>query len=89
MFAQGEFNLGNMTALTVPQAALALREGFSYVFRLGELADNKAKVTQVKVKLGQRSGNHYEILSGLKPEDKVVASGAAFLSDGDSVRVVR
>jgi RND family efflux transporter MFP subunit len=89
MFAQGEFNMGNKAALTLPQEALSLREGFSYVFRLGELVDNKAKVTQVKVQLGQRTGGNYEILSGLNPDDKVVASGAAFLADGDSVQVVR
>jgi len=89
MFAQGEFNLGNATALAVPQQALALREGFSYVFRVNEISDNQAKVSPVKVELGQRSGDHYEILAGLKPEDKFVASGAAFLADGDSVRVVR
>jgi HlyD family secretion protein len=29
-----------------------------------------------------------EILAGLKPEDRLVASGASFLSDGDTVRVV-
>jgi RND family efflux transporter MFP subunit len=89
MFAQGEFYLGSGPALTVPQEALSLREGFSYVFRLGEQVQGLAKVSQVKVQLGRRSGGRYEILSGLKPEDKLVASGAAFLADGDSVRVVR
>jgi hypothetical protein len=29
-----------------------------------------------------------EILSGLTPDDRLVASGASFLSDGDLVRVV-
>ena len=89
MFAQGEFHLGSDTALTIPQEALSLREGFSYVFRLGEQTKGQAKITQVKVQLGRRSGNYYEVLSGLTPDDKVVASGAAFLADGDSVRVVQ
>ena len=32
MFAQGTFELGSSPALTVPQAAVVLRDGFSYVF---------------------------------------------------------
>jgi RND family efflux transporter MFP subunit len=34
MFARGEFRLGDKPALTVPQSALLLREGFAYVFRV-------------------------------------------------------
>lgn len=89
MFAQGEFYLGSSPALTLPQDALSLREGFSYVFRLGKPSNGQATVAQVKVQLGRRMGDHYEILSGINPEDRIVASGAAFLTDGDSVRVVQ
>ncbi len=88
MFAQGEFTLGSSSALTIPQDALSLREGFSFVFRLGQQTQDHATVSQVKVQLGRRMGEHYEILSGLKQEDRLVASGAAFLTDGDSVKVV-
>jgi RND family efflux transporter MFP subunit len=89
MFAQGEFDLGSSSALTVPQSSLSLREGFSYVFRLGEQIKDQATVMQVKVQLGRQVGNHYEVISGLNPEDKLVANGSAFLTDGDSVRVVQ
>jgi RND family efflux transporter MFP subunit len=93
MFAQGEFNLGNSPGLTVPQEALSLREGFSFVFRLSEQTNvqnkDQAKVTQVKVQLGRRAKDRYEILSGIKPDDRLVASGSAFLADGDVVRVVQ
>jgi RND family efflux transporter MFP subunit len=89
MFARGEFETGIKTGLTVPQAALSLREGFSYVFRLGEQNGDLARVSQIKVQLGQRSGDSFEILSGLKPDDRLVASGASFLADGDTVRVVQ
>lgn len=41
------------------------------------------------MQLGESAGDNYEILSGLKPEDKIVAGGAAFLADGDNVQVVR
>lgn len=88
MFARGEFLLGAGTALTVPQDALSLRDGFSYVFRLSSQSGELAKVQQLKVQLGRRAGDVVEILSGLSPDDRLVASGASFLADGDSVRVV-
>lgn len=84
MFARGEFELGSSGALTVAQTALVVRDGFSYVYRVG--ADNR--VTQLKVQTGRLMGDQVEILGGLKPEDRLVASGAGFLSEGDLVRVV-
>jgi len=61
-----------------------LRDGFSYVFKVG--SDNK--VVQTKVAVGQRVAERIEILSGLDAAARVVASGAGFLADGDTVRVV-
>ena len=84
MFARGEFELGKSGALTVPQTAVVLRDGFSYVYRVG--ADNR--VTAVKVQSGRVLGDQVEVLSGVKPDDKLVTSGGSFLSDGDLVRVV-
>lgn len=89
MFARGEFHLGSSAGLTVPQETLSLRDGFSYVFRLTEQTEDRARVKQVKVQLGRRNGDTLEILSGLAPDDQLVAGGASFLADGDSVRVVR
>lgn len=89
MFAHGEFHLGARPALTVPLAALSLREGFSYVFRLSEESAGRARVSQVKVQLGRRGGDRVEIVSGLEAGDRLVAGGASFLADGDLVRVVR
>jgi RND family efflux transporter MFP subunit len=89
MFAHGEFHLGAQPGLTVPQAALSLREGFSYVFRLHDEKGGEARVSQVKVQLGRRTGDRVEIVSGLEPTDRLVAGGASFLTDGDIVRVVR
>jgi RND family efflux transporter MFP subunit len=89
MFARGEFNLGSSAGLTVPQDTLSLREGFSYVFKLGEQTDDRARVSQVKVELGRRTDNSLEILAGINPEDRLVSSGASFLTDGDTVRIVQ
>lgn len=84
MYARGEFKLGNQTALTLPQQALVLRDGFTYAMRIGE----NNKVTQVKLQTGKRSGDAVEILTGAKAGERFVASGAAFLADGDTVRVI-
>jgi RND family efflux transporter MFP subunit len=84
MYARGEFELGNSGALTVPQTAVVVRDGFSYVYRVG---DDK-RVSQLKVQTGRVVGEQIEIQSGVKPEDKLVASGGSFLSDGDLVKVV-
>ncbi len=84
MFARGDFQIGSSSALTLPQSAVLLRDGFSYVFRLGP--DNR--VAQAKVTVGRRVAERIEITGGLDPASRVVASGAGFLADGDTVRVV-
>ncbi len=84
MFARGEFELGRTGAVTLPQSAVLLRDGFSYVFQLE--ADNR--VAQKKVTVGRRAGDRIEITSGVEANARVVATGAGFLSDGDTVRVV-
>ena len=84
MFARGEFEIGTGSGLTLPQSAVLLRDGFSTVLRVG--ADSK--VSQLKVSVGRRIGDRIEITGGLAPDARVVASGAGFLGDGDTVRVV-
>ena len=84
MFARGEFALGSSSALTVPQTAVVVRDGFSYVTRVG--ADKRA--SQIKVQTGRVVGDQVEIRSGVTPQDQLVESGGSFLSEGDLVRVV-
>jgi HlyD family secretion protein len=84
MYAQGEIALGQSQALTVPQSAVVVRDGFSYVYTVG--ADQK--VSQLKIQTGRQSGDRVEVTSGLKADARVVASGGAFLNHGDTVRVV-
>jgi RND family efflux transporter MFP subunit len=84
MFARGEFELAHSQALTLPQSAVVLREGFAYVFRM----EGGDRVAQAKVALGRRVGERMEIVSGLDPAARVVATGAGFLADGDVVKVV-
>ena len=83
MFARGDFELGASSALTIPQRALVVRDGFNYVFKVSP--DNR--VSQVKVQTGRMAGERIEVLGGLAPEDRVAIDGAAFLNDGDLVRI--
>lgn len=84
MFARGDFELGSSPALTLPQSAVVLRDGFSYVYTVAE----NNKVSQIKVQTGRRVGERVEITGGLKANARVVTSGAGFLGDGDTVKVV-
>jgi RND family efflux transporter MFP subunit len=84
MFASGEFEVGVSDSLTLPQSAVQVRDGYSYVFLLGA----NAKVARTKVSTGRRSGERIEILNGLEPTAQVVTAGGGFLSDGDVVRVL-
>ena len=83
MFGRGEFELGESKALTVPQQAVVVRDGFSYVFRL----NTDQRVSQIKVQLGRRVGDRVEVLDGIGADAVLVASGAGFLNDGDLVKV--
>ncbi len=84
MFAKGEFALGSSNALTLPQQAIVLRDGFTYAMRI----DANNKVSQIKLQTGRRVGDAVEITQGAKAGERYVATGAAFLADGDTVKVV-
>ncbi len=83
MFAQGRIRLGVGQAMTLPESALVLRDGSSYVFEVQE----EERVAERKVETGRRGEGRVEILSGLDATARVVAAGGAFLNDGDRVRV--
>jgi RND family efflux transporter MFP subunit len=83
MFASGRFELGASEALTLPQQAVVVRDGFNYVFRVNP----DKKVSRVKVAAGRRIGDQVEIVSGIDAASQVVVSGAGFLNDGDLVNV--
>ncbi|MEQ1630676.1 MAG: efflux RND transporter periplasmic adaptor subunit [Gallionella sp.] len=84
MFAEGEFDLGKRNALTVPQGAVVIRDGYSYVYKVGK----DGRVEQMKIETGRRADDRIEVVRGLTADAQVVASGAGFLSDGDLVNVV-
>ncbi|MFM8557505.1 MAG: efflux RND transporter periplasmic adaptor subunit [Betaproteobacteria bacterium] len=84
MFIRGHFELGETSTLVVAQSAIAMRDGFSFVFRV----EPDQRVTQVRIQTGRIAADRVEVLSGLKGDETLVASGAGFLNDGDQVRVV-
>ena len=84
MFARGDFLLGESAALTVPQEAVVVRDGFSYVFAV----DADQRVQLRKVQVGRRVGEQVEVLAGLDAQQPVAVQGAGLLNDGDLVRVV-
>ena len=83
MFARGDFALGEGQALTVPQEAVVVRDGFFYVF----VVDGQQRVQQRKVQPGRRVADRVEITAGLDAGATVAVRGAGFLNEGDLVRV--
>jgi len=83
MFASGEILTGSSSANALPSSAVILRDGHSYVFQV----DAQNVVRQIKVDTGRRQDGQVEILAALPADARFVASGGAFLNDGDAVRV--
>ena len=100
MYARGEIFIGKRAATTLPQVCIVQRDGRNYVFALapaqtqaqaearGGDGDQARHVVQYVVGIGRRVGDAVEITDGLPAGASVVATGAAFLNDGDIVRVV-
>ena len=84
MFARGTFNIGTKEVLTLPAAAVVMKDGFAYAMQVG--ADGRVK--QVKVETGEREGGNVEIIGlDVALNSNFVASGGAFLADGDLVAI--
>ncbi|SON56609.1 Nickel and cobalt resistance protein CnrB [Hartmannibacter diazotrophicus] len=83
LYVTGEIELAVTTALTVPQTALVMRDGMTYVFTVE--ADRHVK--RVRVETGRRNSDEVEILSDLDASANVVTTGGAFLSSGALVRL--
>lgn len=84
MYAPGEILLAEREVRTVPAAAIVERDGYRYLFVVGD----GDVVAQRRVELGARSGDVVEVSEGLQGDERVVVEGAGFLADGDLVRVV-
>ncbi|MBI3946314.1 MAG: efflux RND transporter periplasmic adaptor subunit [Armatimonadetes bacterium] len=83
-FARGRVEIGRTEdALLLPKDCLMSLAGETYVFVVTD-----GSVRRQTVKQGESDAANVVILSGVKPDDRVVTGGATSLNDGDRVKVV-
>ena len=84
MFARGTFDIGTKDVLTLPASAIVMKDGFAYVMQVA--ADNR--VRQLKIQTGGREAANIEVIGlDAAENNNFVASGGAFLADGDLVAI--
>jgi RND family efflux transporter MFP subunit len=86
MYANGKIEMELSNVVSVPAESVVIRDGYSYVYKLAN-NQNQSKVVQQRVTAGRHLGNQVEIMAGLHTGEHVVAKGAGFLNDGDTVRL--
>ncbi len=84
MYLRGEAQLAPRDAIAVPQSSVLYDNGQAYVL----VIDGAYHVRRANISLGLRSGDQVEVVSGLELNQRIVGSGAAFLQDGDLVRLL-
>ncbi|NGY06409.1 efflux RND transporter periplasmic adaptor subunit [Solimonas terrae] len=82
-FVEGGFELGTQSVLSLPESAIVLRDGHSYVMTV----DDKHLVHQLKVTTGARNGDAIAVSGDLTPQTKIVKAGGSFIGDGDLISV--
>ena len=87
MFARASLNFGTEQHVVVPDQAVVKQPGSGERFVWVYNAD--ATVSYVKVELGQRLDDAYELLSGVADGAKVVVAGQSRLLDGAEVELVK
>ena len=91
MFVQAKLALGGSdSAITLPTSAISYAPYGDSVYVVSDLKDPKGQsyrgVRQQFVKLGATRGDQVAVLSGVKPGDEVVTSGAFKLRNGAAVQ---
>lgn len=93
MYLRGEARIAPRDVIALPQSSILYDSGQAYVYvirtqrREGE-EEPIYTVHRTTIALGARAGDMVEIIAGLEAGDRVVGSGAAFLQDGEDVRVL-
>jgi len=83
MYVTGRFALAERDVVVIAESAVVMRDGNHYLMQV----DAKSRVHAVKIATGQRRDNAIEILGDIKPADRFVKSGGAFVGTGDLVQV--
>lgn len=86
MFGKAVVNFGTKEHVVVPDVAVVKQTGsgdyYVYTYENG-------KVKHVKVEIGRRMGNRYEVVSGIENGATVVTAGQLSLADGVEVEVIK
>lgn len=85
MYLRGHADLPPRDVIAVPQSSVLYESGQAYVY----VVDDTSHVHRINVQLGGRDGDWVEVVTGLDANQRIVGSGAAFLQDGDQVRVLQ
>jgi HlyD family secretion protein len=85
MYLRGHADLPPRDVIAVPQSSILYESGQAYVL----VVDDTNHVHRVDVALRGRDGDWIEVASGLDLNQRIVGSGAAFLQDGEEVRVLQ
>lgn len=98
MYLRGEAQLPARDVIAVPQSSVLYDSGQAYVLAIqtaqrtaegDEASQTVHTVHRANITLGARSGDDVEVLAGLEQGQQVVGSGAAFLQDGEEVRILQ
>ncbi len=81
-FAKGIIQVGRDEVLAIPDQAVSILAGVSAVFVI-----EGNKVRQQVVSLGARQGSFFEVLNGLKGNEKIAISNLSQLATGVEVKV--
>ncbi|MFI3305257.1 MAG: efflux RND transporter periplasmic adaptor subunit [Rikenellaceae bacterium] len=84
MYGRTRFNMGSKSAILVRDVAVQKQFGSAenYVF-----VDNNGVAERRRVTKGRQVGDQIDILSGLKPGEKVLVTGFSRISDGTPIEV--
>lgn len=81
--ARGEIRVADAPMWTLPEGVVQMRDGEPFVYAV----DDDAIARRVPVAVGERTQGRVEIIGGLAPGQRVVATGAGFVKDGERVRI--
>lgn len=84
MYLRGEVALPPNEVIAAPQSSIMFDDGQAYLFTL----DEKSCVHRTDVHTGRRDGEWVELTEGLSLAQRIVGSGAAFLQEGEEVRIL-
>lgn len=82
-FVDGKITLGETQAQVLPQTAVVMRDGRSYIY----VVNDKNVVNSQVIETARRIDGYVEILTTLAPTLKIVETGGAFLTNGMTVKV--